>query len=225
MHGNRYYKCKECTKTGFTFISLNHPPIEVESTALFKCPAEDTNNSCDAENLTFKEFFLGSCCSIAAKWSDSINDSNERIKLIENYYEECREELTKMTIVVKREEEEVKAAEEVLEHAQSHLFYCKQDLNDSINNFQKSKETQNEIRERKKKAKARLDFLRGSVPSVKTEIDRNSCPMCFKMYAECQESAIPCGHRFCLSCLMELQDKICPTCQNPFTVEQIYKLI
>ena len=224
-YGEYFFNCEECLRKGFNFISLNHPPIKVVSTALLKCPAEETN-SCGANNLSFKEFFLGSCCSNASKWTDTVNDSNEVIKIVENYYEETKEEFSKIFKIVTKKEENVLAAEEVLEHAQSHVLYCQKDLNDSINDVQRSKKALNEIRSTKKKAKERFDFLRRSVPVIKDEIDRSSCTICFKIYAsDCQESAISCGHRFCLSCLMELEEKTCPTCQSAFTVEQIYKLI
>ena len=58
--------------------------------------------------------------------------------------------------------------------------------------------------------------------------DKPSCSVCYEEYTtERQESALPCGHRFCFLCIkswLKSRGRDCPTCRKKFSEKQVYKL-
>ena len=52
-----------------------------KSDAEFKCPVFATDGSCKSERISFREFYLGSCCEQASKWLTE----NEKGKKTQKY--------------------------------------------------------------------------------------------------------------------------------------------
>ena len=225
----------------------NHSmPDARSSDAKFRCPGSSSNQSCGAEDLSFDDFFLGSCCEIALRWTDSVNDHYEKVKKIQFLYESSNREINeqkkslKISLhnldVRKRNVEisrnKVEAAKKQLQFAQDEVKRNEANLENIKNEIIKYEEkiSAGEVTSIKRKARMMVFFAHmvdaEQMPKIDTEAEKNSCNVCLENYSspERQECALPCGHRSCYTCLLELPQKTCPTCRQEFTVDQIYKL-
>jgi hypothetical protein len=235
----REYICRSCCKEGY----FGTPK---RSDAKFRCPGSALNQSCGAENLSFDDFFLGSCCETALRWTDSVNDHYEKIKRIQFLYEDSNREIndhkkslktnTHRLDVYERHIEisrnKVEAVKKQLMLAQDEVKRNEACLEKAKNEITKCEEKIAAGEETSRKRKARMMVFCAAmvdaekVPKIDTDADKNTCNVCLENYSspDRQECALPCGHRFCYKCLLELPQKTCPTCRQDFTVDQIYKL-
>ena len=67
-----YRLCEQCAKKkskekGESHFTVWRYPF-VPSDAKFKCPAYNTDESCKSLGVSFRDFFLGSCCKPASNW-------------------------------------------------------------------------------------------------------------------------------------------------------------
>ena len=164
---------------------------------------------------------------------DSVNGKLDRIKLIESYYGDSKKNIQKAQETVFEHEKVKKNHEDQIRKISEESKKITKLLETAQTGVILSKTALAKAEEESKMIKARMQFLYADL--VKSELqettaeekpDKNCCNICLEKYSspDRQESALPCGHRFCFFCLSALKQKTCPTCRKPFTVEQIYKL-
>ena len=236
----REYICRSCWKEVGYFSS------PTKSDAKFRCPGSALNQSCGAEDLSFDDFFLGSCCEIGLQWPDSVNDHFEKVKRIQFLYEDSNREIESQKKSFKTSlhnldvrKRNVEICRNNVEAAKNKLKIAQDELQRNETNLENTKSQITEYEEkiaageessRKRRARMMVFFAdmvhAEKVPKVDTVAYKNSCNVCLENYSspERQECALPCGHRSCYTCLLELPHKTCPICRQDFTVDQIYKL-
>ena len=63
VDGSRY--CTRCAKSLLTAEVFKNA-VFVKSDAKLRCPSK----SCEAKDLSFRDFYLGSCCKAASVWKN-----------------------------------------------------------------------------------------------------------------------------------------------------------
>jgi len=224
----------------------------------FECPAKLTNESCWANHLSPREFWIGTCCEAASRWKNSYYRQNDKVddqmvKVLRKYYletkrsfqeaekesETCVRDIGSMQVKSFELERTAIEAELAARNAISKAEKAKKEAEDAKKKLEerkkKAENLQKRVRSVKKdyeRTRKRMRLLSSELPEAYgrncvTESVERSCPICFEEYAkgedlEHQESALPCGHRFCFPCIVQCKE--CPTCRKKFTKRQIYKL-
>ncbi|CAG5108325.1 Oidioi.mRNA.OKI2018_I69.chr1.g3742.t1.cds [Oikopleura dioica] len=213
LFGERY-----CTICAYKQYPENKTAVFVKTDAKFKCPA-----GCGANNLSYEELQIGSCCTKAANKTYS-TFRYESVAIVNGIYEEAREEEEAAEKNAATSNEEVELAKKALAKAE-----------------EKAKNAEDELGKKKawrKKVQKRSVVLtkhamkEDNSDLVNSEDDNNEskekpkCKVCFENYSEDRpEAAIfPCGHKACFICLSSLPQKTCPTCRAAFTADKILKL-
>ncbi|CAG5113278.1 Oidioi.mRNA.OKI2018_I69.chr2.g7397.t1.cds [Oikopleura dioica] len=223
INGHRY--CKKCVIKKFP---TQKDPKYDETDAKFKCYASNIDRGCGAEELTYREFYVGSCCENAAN-STRPKMRYERAAVVNEIYEETRKEEGLA------EERNTNAAKKV-EEAEKALEEAKLEKENAYEELQKIKEWRRKVQKRSlvltKNAMKEDNNLEDSTDEsdknlVKDEPDdKLKCKVCFEIFCDEHPEAlvIPCGHRACFNCLSSLPQKTCPSCRAEFTEDKIFKI-
>jgi len=218
-----------------------------------KCPASLAGDGCLADQLSPREFWIGTCCEAASRWintsgSDIVDVSvdDQMVKVLRKYYLETKitsRDAEKESQNCARDFELTLEKSRELKQIAIEAERAAKDAKEKADNAERLavKHLQKEINQRKRaqtfrvdyeKTRKRMRFLSYELPEAyerncETESVENSCAICFEDYTsgennKHQESALPCGHRFCFSCIVDCKN--CPTCRKKFTKKQIYKL-
>lgn len=199
-----------------------------KSDAKFRCQRQ-----CGAENLSFDQFIIGTCCEEAFRWSGTL--TFYKMTLLNKIYAESRDEEGKAEDKVETADETVATCRKALEDAE----ICAKNARDELD---EKKKWRRKIQTRAqfitsiemKKDNPNKDNEQGVDNKVQNSDERNdtsiegqTCTVCFEIYAEGdrQKSVIiPCGHQACFGCLSSLPEKSCPTCRAQFTNDKVFKL-
>ncbi|CAG5094450.1 Oidioi.mRNA.OKI2018_I69.XSR.g13567.t1.cds [Oikopleura dioica] len=85
-----------------------------KSDAKFRCPAFSATESCKSENLSFQEFYLGSCCEPGSKWlTDNEKAQRKKLIIIKNIHAEAKREQTKLEAESKQQKWTVQRMEKL----------------------------------------------------------------------------------------------------------------
>ena len=83
---------------------------------------------------------MGSCCQIAAKWTDDQNDKLDKIKLVEKYYGNIKEGITVAKKNVTRLEKNIPSHESYVEAVFRELTKMTEKYNDAKKTLEKATE-------------------------------------------------------------------------------------
>ncbi|CAG5105019.1 Oidioi.mRNA.OKI2018_I69.chr1.g1762.t1.cds [Oikopleura dioica] len=218
INGERY--CKICF--------LKHPPgkkiaVFEETNAKFRC-----YKKCGANQLSWRDFFIGSCCEDAASWIDS-KFKYDILAAVNQIYEELLEEEKAQKNKRERAHKKVEDLKKQLEMAENDAVDADQEL-ECVKVFRRKVQKRSLFltKETMKDDNPDLDTTDEVklVPEEKEVNEKLRCKVCFETYDEehPQAAVIPCGHKACLNCLSSLPQKNCPTCRAEFTDDKIFKL-
>jgi len=221
------FYCRKCTSKK---IPGNKTAIFKATDAKFKCPS--ITERCNADQLSFDEFFVGSCCLNASYWTQNTYKL-ERLTVVNQIYTETRKDENTAQMEVETAEMEVETARKTLETAEKKA----KDANDKLNEKIKWRKTVQKralflakIAMTEDNSDNESDEKPGDEnadePDEREDED-NSCKVCFEKYdkIEClRATVVPCGHQSCYKCLSSLPAKNCPTCRAEFTDKNLMKL-
>lgn len=170
---------------------------------------------CGAENLSFDQLIVGTCCAQASRWIHEFKFYHDSV--LGQIYAESREEEGEAELMVETSDENVDNCRKALEEAIKRAKTAHDQLNDKK-------------KWRKIVQKRRLLVGKAAMKEDNSDLESENeaeCTVCFEIYGEGnrQKSAIiPCGHQACHGCLSSLLQKSCPTCRADFTDDKILKL-
>ncbi|CBY42745.1 unnamed protein product [Oikopleura dioica] len=179
--------CRKCMSQKFPEKTAKFEATD----AKFKCP----ELKCDADQLTYAEFNIGTCCEQASLWTGD-NCKFERLEIVSKIHKEARIEESKAELKVETDEKKVKICQEALENAEKELENAEKNAKESNDELEKKKKWRKTVQKR---------FL--FVAKIAAEEDNSdlanesadeSCKVCFEKFGEDdrQKAAIfPCGHQ------------------------------
>ncbi|CBY16286.1 unnamed protein product [Oikopleura dioica] len=195
--------------------------------AKFKCPSVE---KCNADQLSWEEFWVGACCENASRWTENFFKS-EFLTLANNIYKKSRKEENEAEIIVEKAEKEIENCKKALEAAEKKGKEAHDELNEKkkwrktvqkrtlflANEAMKEDNSDLETDDAEENKESRAE---NEDKTDGREDDDKSCKVCFEDYdkKEClRATVIPRGHQSCFKCLSSLPEKICPTCRAEFT--------
>jgi len=221
---NKFY-CRDCSRKKFPGNILAQFEL---SDARFKCPAEE----CGANQLSFDEFCVGTCCKDASLWTQD-DLKFEILGIINTIYKESRKDENDAEIDFETAEKKVETIRKTLESAEKKAKDARDALNDK-KKWRKTVQKRAFFFAKEAMTEDNSDIENDEEPRDEKadepderENDDNSCKVCFGKYDknECLRAAvIPCGHQSCFKCLSSLSEKNCPSCRAEFTDEKLMKL-
>ncbi|CAG5097216.1 Oidioi.mRNA.OKI2018_I69.XSR.g14982.t1.cds [Oikopleura dioica] len=184
------------------------PPVK------FKCAGRD----CEKE-LTFRQLVDGQCCPETA-FVLSLESSahvNTLFQCLKNQADKCKKDVHRARSTFGR-------TKKVLEEAiQAH--------EKSTQKFEKAEAAFKTKQQQEKELFSLISNRNRAIKlSAASENEQKpGCQVCMENYNNDErfECALPCGHRSCMKCLTHLSitcRSLCPTCQQPFSKDQIIKL-
>jgi len=225
----RYCRC--CVSRKFPKLTVKYEKTD----AKFSCPASISHKVvCDAKELTYDEFYVGSCCKNAALWTYELGKFDRQMTL-QFIYDDARKAEDSAEREAENADAKVVEAKKILEKAEKTaadaatslgekkkwrktvqkraLFLANEAMKED--NSDLADETDEDEMENRKKRK--ID---------EEEADKLTCKICFEKYdnEHIEATIIPCGHKSCFQCLSSLTPKNCPTCRARFTKRNLYKL-
>jgi len=237
IQSKRY--CKSC-------VAKNFPNVKVEfekTDAKFSCPASISQKVvCDAKELTYDEFYVGSCCENAALWTYELGKLCRQMTL-QHIYEDARKAEDAAEKISENADAKVVEAKKILENLE-------QAAADAVKSLGERKKWRKTVQKRalflaKEAMKEdNSDIEEGSdyepddeeVEDAEVEeeadeereelLEKMTCKVCMEKFDDEHPEAtiIPCGHKSCFQCLSSLPNKVCPTCRADFAIENVYKL-
>ncbi|CAG5106214.1 Oidioi.mRNA.OKI2018_I69.chr1.g2742.t1.cds [Oikopleura dioica] len=243
INGERY--CGSCALEKFP---ENKSAKFEETDAKFKCYAGVNGKSCGADQLSYREFYIGTCCKDAAHTGGSLY-KYERAEIVNEIYKDVREEegiAEKKAEDAKKKVAEtakmIKESEKVVNEALKNV----EKANAAFIDAQKAEEESNaelgKIKTFRRKVQTRSLFLTEDAmnednttaepPEPKKsrkapeEDNKPKCRICFELFDENHPKAVltSCGHTACLNCLSSLPQKTCPSCRKKFTKRNILQV-
>ncbi|CAG5105256.1 Oidioi.mRNA.OKI2018_I69.chr1.g1966.t2.cds [Oikopleura dioica] len=220
IRGRRF--CEGCKE-------LNYPKEDTifrESDATFKCRAEN----CGAEKLSFREFFIGSCCEAAlAKEPYDFIAAKDEHEIINKIYLQTKKERHSSLTASFFAKRELRSARESLKKAQENVLTAEDKCKSTALNVCKLRSL-HEKSEKRVLLVTKVAFQRHEWPAAKKarhdEVnEKHQCRICLHPYDDDRQEAIiiPCAHKFCFYCIAALHEKKCPNCRAYFTVKDVYK--
>jgi len=212
-----------------TCFSKNHPNNSTakfeKSDAKFRCIQK-----CGAENLSFDEFFVGTCCvGASTSFLHRIKKFFLKFKFFleiffqnsftQKLYEESREKEGIAEIKAEKAEKKVKACKRALDDAEKEAKEALDDLSDKKKWRKKVQKrallvATKAMKEDNSDLENEIEAENGDRNSdQQTDTNKETCTVCFEIYGvgDRQKSAIfPCGHQACYGCLSSLPPR-CPS--------------
>jgi len=224
--------CKSCGSRKFTKSSVKYEKTD----AIFACPASISGKQrCSVTELTYDEYYVGSCCENAAQWTYKTGKLF-RQKTVQLIYENARKDEDTAETRLENADKKVAEARNLLEKATQNqinsdrslgekkkwrktvqkraLFLANEAMKEDNSDLEADETDEKEIENRKKR---KMDD---------EEADKLTCKVCLEKYdnEHIEATIIPCGHKSCFQCLSSLPRKNCPTCRARFTKRNLYKL-
>ncbi|CAG5088373.1 Oidioi.mRNA.OKI2018_I69.PAR.g11820.t1.cds [Oikopleura dioica] len=248
IKGNRYCVC--CASKKFPEESKK---AKFEKTdAKFKCYA-GRSKGCGADQLNYREFYVGTCCENAALRADDYR--YETLKIVNEIFEETRDEEGIVEKRVEDAEKQVESSRKVMEVDQKLVEEVLKKAQESSQAFEEAKVDAEKCKEelakirkwRKKVQKRSLVLSKAAMKEDNSDAESSgesdepetkkskggeenneddNCKICCEVFSEAHPLAAltACGHIACFNCLSNLPQKTCPTCRKKFTKRNILKL-
>ncbi|CAG5094465.1 Oidioi.mRNA.OKI2018_I69.XSR.g13581.t1.cds [Oikopleura dioica] len=194
-----------------------------KSDAKFRCPAFSATESCKSENLSFEEFYLGSCCEPGSKWlTDNRKAQRNKLFIVRNIHAEAKREQTELEVLSRQQKSTVKKMEREQsnrkEMAKDYYEYYQMTLKEIEENAPKIKDARKahegimeEVLEKEKEVdKAAKRYKQLSYEYLSVEAKENMkgngrCKSCLEEYSNDSlhhKCALrKCGHVSCKECL------------------------
>ncbi|CAG5113136.1 Oidioi.mRNA.OKI2018_I69.chr2.g7276.t1.cds [Oikopleura dioica] len=241
--GNERF-CEKCAKTKHSISKTTLFYKFEKSDAEFKCPSFTETGSCKSRKISFREFFLGSCCEKASKWLTT-NEKAQRKKLavIREFHVQAKGEKTK----AKNKLDDKKKKIEEIENSQVYRKKTIREISKTIQETDKeiaeTKKVQEKTEEILKQKDEKLQFVAKRYKQVSYEYygvscqeykaDENEnagkkCRVCMEEYGDdwFKNKMVlrGCGHVACRRCLEQIiyndddEDERgrCPHCRQWF---------
>ncbi|CBY18623.1 unnamed protein product [Oikopleura dioica] len=229
--------CKFCVTQKFPEAKAKYEKTD----AKFSCPACLSKNEslrCNTKELTYDEYYVGSCCKNAGLWTYKTGKLFRQMT-VQHIYEDARKDEDSAETAVENADAKVVEAKKVLENCEktaceaAHvldekkkwrktvqkraLFLANEAMKEDNSDLEDSDyEPEDGESEAAEEADEEHEFL----------LEKMSCKVCMEKFDDEHPEAtiIPCGHKSCFHCLSSLPNKACPTCRAEFTMENVYKL-
>ncbi|CAG5111562.1 Oidioi.mRNA.OKI2018_I69.chr2.g5858.t1.cds [Oikopleura dioica] len=224
--------CSECKEKKYPKSSAKFQATD----ATFKCPARN----CEADKLSYHEFYVGSCCDTALN-REITAEKEEECVLMQKLYKQAKQdekpfikESYDSQFAMYDAKEKVRMLEWQLDDAKSELTIAEDKCAAAEKKLETKKEWRRKIQKRlfiAARTVAKIDnraFENEIAPKKarqKEVNEKHQCRICLHPYDDERPEAIiiPCAHKFCFNCISALSDKKCPNCRADFADNNVYK--
>ncbi|CAG5108323.1 Oidioi.mRNA.OKI2018_I69.chr1.g3741.t1.cds [Oikopleura dioica] len=238
IRGKRY--CSVCKEKKFPKSTAKFQDTD----AAFKCPAKN----CEADKLSYHQFYVGSCCDVALNREIS-DEEEEECLLIQKIYQQSKrdeESSVRNSWDARDSFDDARRKVRNIKHelcvAEQQAGFAKKKCDAAERKEKTSREWHNKVKKRLfVAAKAVQDSSSSSSDSSDSDddvifvtkkkakqdevIEKLQCKVCFNPFDDNRPEAIiiPCAHKFCFNCISALPEKKCPNCRTDFTDNNVYK--